>query len=70
MIVPMSREQIQLTAQGADDRPDEQGAEQALRHGPEGVNAVTFAGKDNVFPLQKCLKAIHDTSPLKKCAGV
>ena len=41
----------QLLAQRLDDGADEQGAEQALGHGPQGVDAIPLGRDLNVFAL-------------------
>ena len=40
----------ELLAQSLDDSADEQRAEQALGHGPQGVDAVALGRDDNVLP--------------------
>ena len=42
---------MQLLGKGVEDRADQQGAEQALRHGTQRVNSVALQGDLNVFPL-------------------
>ena len=37
----------------------EQGAEQTLGHGPQGVDAIALGGDDNVFSLQKGFQLLH-----------
>ena len=43
----------ELTAQGVQDGADQQGAEQALGHGPQGVDTVALGGDDDVLPPEK-----------------
>ena len=42
---------MELGPDGVDDGADQQGAEQALRHGTQRVNSVALQGDLNVFPL-------------------
>ncbi len=51
--------EARLFAQRFDNRTNEEGAEQALGHGAQGVDAIAFAGNDDVFSFQKCLQLIH-----------
>ena len=50
---------VELAAEGIEDGADEQGAEKALCHGPQCVDAVALRGKDDVLALQKFLDALH-----------
>ena len=43
--------QPHLLAQGFNDGADEQGTEQPLGHGPQGVDTIAFRGNNNIFPL-------------------
>ncbi len=42
---------VELGADGVDNGTDEQGAEQALGHGPQGVDAVALDRDDDILPL-------------------
>ena len=46
---------VELGADGVEDRADQQGTEESLSHGAQGVNAVPLGGDHNVFALQKAL---------------
>ena len=49
----------ELAAQGVQNRPDEQRAEKALGHGPQGVDAVALGGDHNVLPPEKSSNCFH-----------
>ena len=65
--MPRSNQTKQLLAQSLDNGADEQGAEQALGHGPQGVDAVTLGGDDNVLPLHEFSYASHNILSQTKC---
>ena len=50
---------VELTAQGIQNGANKQGAEQALGHGPQGVDAVALGGNRNVFPMEKFFHVNH-----------
>lgn len=50
---------VELGADGVEDRADQQGTEESLSHGAQGVNAVPLGGDHNVFALQKAFDLFH-----------
>ena len=50
---------VELGADGVEDRTDQQGAKQTLGHGTQSVNAVPLGGEYNVFSFQKCFDVFH-----------
>ena len=48
----------ELFSQRSDYRSDEQRCEKSLRHGTEGVDTISFCGKNNIFPFQKIKKRV------------
>ena len=53
---------VELLADGVEDGADKQGAEQALGHGPEGVDSVALAGEQDVLPLKERFELTHGFS--------
>ena len=51
-----------LLPQGVDDGADEQGAEQALGHGPQGVDAVALGEMTIFFLFRKAFQLFHRVS--------
>ena len=49
----------ELGTDGAEDGAHQQGAEEALGHGAEGVDAVALEGKDDVFACEEFLELFH-----------
>ena len=54
---------VELCTDGAEDGAHQQGAEEALGHGAEGVDAVTLEGKDDVFACEELFEFFHVVSP-------
>ena len=50
---------MQLLAEGADYRADEQRAEKALRHCAKSVYTVAPGGENDVFPFEECFEFFH-----------
>ena len=50
---------MELGADGVENRADEQGAEQALGHRPQGVDAVAAGVDHDVFAFQERLDVFH-----------
>ena len=53
-----------LLSQGLDDGADEQGAEQALGHGAQRVDAVAPGGEHDVLALEERVDSFHFFEPL------
>jgi len=50
---------VELGADGVEDRADQQGTEESLSHGAQGVNAVPLGGDHNVLPPEKSSNCFH-----------
>ena len=53
-----------LKSDGIDDRADQEGAEQTLRHRPHGVNPIALCGYYDILSFQKLFYAFHRSSPI------
>ena len=56
---------VELRAQRVEDGADQQGAEQALCHSAQGINAIALGGKNDVFALQECVYLFHENTPYR-----
>ena len=54
---------MELLTQGVEDRPHQQGAEQALGHRTHGVDEVALGGKYDVLALEECAELFHGGIP-------
>ena len=56
---PVQKFDPKLLAQCVEDGADKEGAEQALSHGAEGINAVALEGEYDVFAFEECFEFCH-----------
>ena len=55
-----------LLSERGDDRTDQQGSEQTLRHGAHSINAIAFCGDNDIFTFEKVFDSCHSFNPFRK----